>query len=772
MTDFMQFMKKKLSLGLAILLLFSLPACKRGGDGTPEFDSDFVGTEDPNAFLKFLNDEVGLPAGEYTIVAGTASSGQSGNFTLTALFDNGTQQNFTGNWSNSGGPDAASANNPRFTFTQQQPGGIHITINSSVATCLYLLDRGDSIIAGIHGVDICSKPNEIILASSQINLAENAAAYYRAIDPDNTRDTLEKWKQANGFGQACGTINPCEVHVIFRDSKDLGYGRNMFARRNDDGSVAVYVENFQVDAVPGQGYTLMNLQAAINNQRRWHFGSNAIEFSAYPYGQNDPKASVNARMFTKFYSFVPENRTNPNATEHRVLEVDLDDRGSKSMPGPCIACHGGKSRPLLNGELPPPIPGGFAGDLQAHMQAIEVDSLDFSTTPGYTRTDMEAGLKFINEAILSTYRITQQQNDALRPTADTSIGYWNPEFAIQIIKGWYGGNINDPADNSLPENSFNGDFVPPGWQPDPTDGNPPVGADTLFKNVVGPHCTVCHSKRGTELQNDIDFSTYEKFIGHASQIESFIFDRGLMPLGLLNFDSFWDDANKTPLLGSFLPDFSHGNPDGSTQQPGRPVAIIAAPSRSKTPFTMSGEGSAFAEHFQWSILKAEPGSNPTLNNSSNARAVFDTDTDGDYTLQLTISKAGYENATATVNITVANNDPSLVAPRDLRFNLHIKPVLQSDAPGPDCDSCHADPNTAANPRHNIPVYYTDAQPENRVLYNEVRARVNFKAPLDSLLLRKPSGNHHNGGLRAGFDPGSDHSHYDLFLSWILEGALQ
>lgn len=764
--------KKYLTTLVIIVFITALAACKRGGDGLPEFDPDFVGTDDPNTFMQFLNDQTGLPAGDYTLVAGTATRHQSGNFTITVEFDNGTNQNFSGSWSNSGGPDEMSSENPRFTFTQSQPGGIHIAINSNISTCLYLLDRGDSIIAGIEGVNVCATPKEIALATSQINLADNAAAYYRAIDPDNTRDTLENWKQANGFGQACGTIDPCEVHVIFRDSKDLGYGRSMFARRNDDGSVGVYVENFQVDAVPGQGYTLMNLQAAIQNQRRWHFGSNAIEFSAYPYGSNDPKASSNARMFTKFYSFVPDNRNDPNTTERRVLEVNLDNRGNKSMPGPCITCHGGKNRPMLRGELPAPIPGSLAGDLQAHMQAIEVHSLDFSTDSGYTRADLEAGLKFINEAILSTYQITQQQNDALRPMSDTPIGYWNPDFASLMIKGWYGGNINDPNDAGLPNERFSDDFVPPGWRPDPIDGSPPASADELFKTVVGPHCTVCHSKRGTELQDDIDFSTYEKFISHAAQIESFVFDRGLMPLGLLNFDSFWDASNKAPLLGSFLADFSHGNSDGTTLQPGRPVGIIAAPRRSKTPMTLSGQDSAFATSFQWSIINAPSGSNPTLSDTSSARPVLNTDMDGDYTLQLIVNNRNQQSTAKTVTISIANNDPSLIAPRDLRFSLHIKPVLQSDAPGPDCDSCHADPNTAANPRYGIPLYYTDAQAENRVLYNEVRARINFKTPLDSLLLRKPSDNHHNGGLRAGFDLEGDRSYYDLFLSWILEGALQ
>jgi hypothetical protein len=59
-------------------------------------------------------------------------------------------------------------------------------------------------------------------------------------------------------------------------------------------------------------------------------------------------------------------------------------------------------------------------------------------------------------------------------------------------------------------------------------------------------------------------------------------------------------------------------------------------------------------------------------------------------------------------------------------------------------------------------------------------RINFKEPIESILLRKPSGNHHYGRCREGFDltdtPGDcngangDRSNYDLFLNWILQGA--
>src|SRR5690606_31450358 len=100
------------------------------------------------------------------------------------------------------------------------------------------------------------------------------------------------------------------------------------------------------------------------------------------------------------------------------------------------------------------------------------------------------------------------------------------------------------------------------------------------------NCMVCHSRRGTNLgsdqaggtRQDIDFSSYERFIGHAEQIERFIFDKGVMPLGILNFDAFWDNSGpgRAELLASHLPGFSRYDDDGGVLKPGRPIAVAAA----------------------------------------------------------------------------------------------------------------------------------------------------------------------------------------------------
>jgi hypothetical protein len=61
------------------------------------------------------------------------------------------------------------------------------------------------------------------------------------------------------------------------------------------------------------------------------------------------------------------------------------------------------------------------------------------------------------------------------------------------------------------------------------------------------------------------------------------------------------------------------------------------------------------------------------------------------------------------------------------------------------------------------------------LYEQAMTRIIPEYIEDSLLLKKPSGQHHNGNQRTGFDTtlsvgAAGRAHYDLFVNWIAEGA--
>ena len=168
------------------------------------------------------------------------------------------------------------------------------------------------------------------------NVASYAQAYYDAIDPNDSRATLNGFRTTNGFGTTVAGVE--EIEIIFRDVNDLGYGRKMTVRFTNSGYagwpgthwVAVHVGNYQVTPFAGLDYSTLNLEAAINANPNFHVGTNAIEYTTAP----------NGLKFAKFYTYDPD-------TGARLDTVNLDGRGAKAMPSVCVNCHGGRADPLL-----------------------------------------------------------------------------------------------------------------------------------------------------------------------------------------------------------------------------------------------------------------------------------------------------------------------------------------------------------------------------------------------------------------------------------------
>ena len=587
--------------------------------------------------------------------------------------------------------------------------------------------------------------------SQQTNTVAYAEAYYRAIDPQNAKDTLAKWKAANGFETGTGT----EYNVIFGDRRDLGYGRRMYVRQNPDGTLAFYVENYLIQAGPEYAYSPLNLDAAIVRDTRWIVGINAIEFSPGPNG---------GASFPKFFNYGPEGG--------RRLEVDLDGRGLKAMPGPCISCHGGRGdaltppdasgKPLFN-----LVQNGVSltrGDVQAHLHPFEPDAFDFSTTrPGFSRQEQEAAIKSINRMILCSYPVATPSTapeDACRRASASS--EWEGTAAA-LIKNAYGGD-------GLPAATFNDTYVPESYLV--------AGQQTLYREVVAPSCRTCHVMRGTAAQSDLDFNSYEKLVGNADRIKAHVIDRGNMPLAKIVYDAFWGSSSRPQVLATFLEGQGYSVRDsaGAVLRPGRPIAD-PGPDRVTLPGAtpLSASGSLFASSYAWSLVSGPAGA--TLTGATSAQATLNANTAGTYVVRLVASSGSVQSAPANVTVVV---DPTLTpAPSAIRF-ADIKAVMQNPTL---CVSCHAP--TAAEPHP--PVWYSneDRNGDGTVgdatdelwFYDEVRGRINFTDLAASPLLRKPSGQHHKGlriqGFNTDLPPGDPaRARYDLFLNWILNGAPQ
>lgn len=585
----------------------------------------------------------------------------------------------------------------------------------------------------------------------QTNTLAYAEAYYAAIDPNNQRDTIDKFKALNRFDSPSGT----QATAVFGDIRDLGYGRLMTGRQNTDGTIAFFVKNYLIEAAAGYTYTSVNLDAAVAKDDRWHVGTNAIEYSPGPNG---------GASFAKYYTYHPE-------TGARLNEINMDGRGPKAMPGPCITCHGGRGDPLT----PPAASGkplfplvantvsGARGDVQARLHAFEPESFDFSRQAGFTRADQEAAIKTLNRIVLCTYPLAQPSSapeDQCRRVA--TVNEWQGTAAEQIKRA-YGGD-------GLPSSTYTSGFVPDAWRL--------FGQGDLYTKVQSEACRVCHLLRGTGNQSDIDFNTFAKFDGYSDRIKAHIIDRGNMPLARLVSDQFYR-SDLADITSAYLQGkgFAARDASGQTLKPGRPIAD-AGPDRVVRPgaITLSASNSLYAGSYQWSIVSGPAGA--SVANATSAQATLNAAVEGTYVVQLIASNGAVQSSPARITVVVSSALPYV--PSALRF-ADIKAVLQSSGAGCADAGCHA---PAAPGGTGAPVLYTNVDrngdgtvnaTDDQWFHAEVRGRVNFTELVASPLLRKPAGNHHNGSLRPGFNtsaaPGSPaRANYDLFVNWILNGA--
>jgi len=625
----------------------------------------------------------------------------------------------------------------------------------------------------------------------QIAEASYATAYYEAVDPNNERDTLAKFKAVNGFGTAGGALG--EVSVIVGDQRDLGYGRRMTARQNADGTLAFVVENYLVGAYGP--YSPLNVAAAIYPEAKWHVGTNGIEFSP-GYDANCTAAPRCSTNFVKFYTFDP-------ITGARLSTVNLDGRGAKAMPTVCASCHGGRADPLTPAAGSPTGKALFArlmnlaskvdyaggnvgavrGDIGAQLHPFEPASFDFSTIPAFTRAMQEANIKTINKMVLCSFPIAAPAaggtDDACRRTR---IGNEYQGTAATHLKDMYG-TAAGAATLVDPVSKTSDTYVPASW----TAG---VQAN-LYLNTQANSCRVCHLLRGTGNQSDIDFETYAKFEGYGDRIKAHVLDRGNMPLSKLINENFWATPSAyNPMLTfitGYTPDAGATYPYAAMGglRPGRPIAD-PGPHRvvQQSTSTLSAAMSLFSTGYQWTIV-TDPVGGATIANANSSTATLTTTGNGTYVIQLITSRGTTLSAAATVNVVV--NSALTYNPTALRF-VDIKAILQEPTrPSGACIGCH----TASAGNGGVPpIWYTDidrngnsgvevtnnkTNDDNHWFYKELRGRINFTDWVASPLLRKPSGNHHNGGLHSRFDasltPGAaDREDYDKILGWIMNGA--
>lgn len=729
-------MKKFSSITLPITLILTLSGCLDSRDDeniepVPPIIDQTVTTD---SFLQFINTQAALAAGQYNIVAATASSGETGNYTLSVTYDNGTNETFSGSWDNSGGMNATSELNPNHIINLDKPGGLSVELTSTVDNYLYIT-RNNHIIAQDDNGGIDTNAS-IILENSRISSLTYAQAYYTTVDPNNERTTLSQFKSLNGFD------NGADNHIIFRDEIDLGYGRDMYLKSNDDGNFAFYVENYVVQLSEGDvsTYAALSLDAAISTNPEFHISTNAIEYS--PIDPNDP----NSEKILKFFTYSPVNSNN---IKERATSIDLDGRGEKFMPTACLVCHGGSLYPLNTD-------GSFSVDAlrTPKLNSLNTEHFAFSEQSGFTEIDQQSAIKAMNQLVHTSY-------NNLKNLDRNTQAKWSADFAIDISSGAYNGDFST--------DSYDQDYIPSGWT---QNENRPDGVERLYNEVVKEHCIACHSIRGSSageeiiaefngqdisLANAINFSSYEKFISYNDSIIEQVYRRGVMPLSLLNYTTFWNTPSAAPtLLASFLSDFDAFDNNGEISEPKRPVAITATARVSNSPVTLNASASYLAETFSWEIISSPLNANATLSTTTGVSTLLSATINGDYIVQLTATNASGLSDTEQVVISIDND--LITTPSQLTFTNDIEPILTNN-----CTSCHS-----ADTEHpGIPVTFESTSSN---FYHNVLRAVALNDPTRSLILLKPTQLQHGGGIRIDRSTEQGEQQYQTILNWIIEGA--
>ncbi len=331
--------------------------------------------------------------------------------------------------------------------------------------------------------------------------AQTASLYYATIDPTASKTDLASWLTLNGFDPAAAdygaSAKPASIyHATYTNNYDLGFGRDMYL---SVGPCDVDVTNMPLQQqishcdVASVVVNYLSVEAAIKR-------INPINAVAMEY--TGPKPGVGPR-FVKFYTFAPDTRTGRFL---RVTSVDLDHRGQKYMPAACTVCHGGQpnqikdvltaGKYLSTPNFPPPDgPSGVDGDVNASFLPWDLDSFLYSDTdPGfsnkpqdaaikaqYTRAKQEPQFKLLNSGTYLTLSRATNPAEQFR-------------FVVlqELLEGWYAQNGSGAG---LP-GSFNGAFVPPGWQ-EANNGNPKTtatstGSAAIYTDVYMRNCRTCH----------------------------------------------------------------------------------------------------------------------------------------------------------------------------------------------------------------------------------------------------------------------------------------
>jgi hypothetical protein len=331
-------------------------------------------------------------------------------------------------------------------------------------------------------------------------IVDNSTNYRNATDAQigGTRDTLNHWKNANGFNTN-GAPAAGESSALYFNNGDLKFGRDMHCRvtNNTPGAIACYVSNFGVVGTDDAAAALSQAEAyeASHQVAPQPVATVTMEY--------DPTAGASK---VQFWAYGP--------TGDYIQVASLDSQGPKPLPDICLACH----------------QGTYAGTPGAKVNgavflAFDLDSfLDDTGTPFPTSAAVTAAVQ-------------QQFHQMNNNVAATS----PPPGVTELQNLWY-----TSSTPSVPFTFNQGAAQLPGQPFIQQPGT--IHHEPLYDSVVKVVCRTCHvALPGRE------WDTFAQMQGDAGFIQSLACAPTLMmPHAEVPWDRFWQQNMNATLASELL----------------------------------------------------------------------------------------------------------------------------------------------------------------------------------------------------------------------------
>jgi hypothetical protein len=333
------------------------------------------------------------------------------------------------------------------------------------------------------GVPISNALNTALISATN--------AYYDQIDPRNLRETLQEFREANGY------TTTTEVRAVYANRGDLGFGRDMHCAKKlaDDlqYDVACYVTNYGSIDTPDE----QDAEDAADPLAP-AVATVAMEYSRIedPGADGAPIVYGDPQRVVKFYVY--------NGAGDALLQyANLDGLGLRPIPQLCQVCHSGEA----------PNVAAPSGPITSEIPVF------------LTRNDVKLGSRFI-PFDLKYYAFggapftKAAQQDEFRLLNEDIVSRTLPGPAVsEVIAEMY-----DPGPNQ------DETFVVAGWNSGPL-------TQTTYREVVAPTCRMCHTT--VTYAPSLNLQTSSQAVDLLAQIESRVCVQHVMPHARATHRIFW-----------------------------------------------------------------------------------------------------------------------------------------------------------------------------------------------------------------------------------------